>query len=106
MGANDGSVDHGIFVVGIGGQMLEYIFPYTPLRPTAQARMDYAKVAKALRQVAPRNTGAIAISTASTNRRLSLAGRPSLPFRPGNKPSMRCHWSSRNPYRFVLIQKR
>jgi hypothetical protein len=27
MGANDGAVEHRVFIIGIGGQMLKYPFP-------------------------------------------------------------------------------
>src|SRR3954464_9599740 len=35
-------------------------------------------------------------STASTNKRLSLAVTPTCPARPGSRPSIRSHWSSRS----------
>ena len=60
MGANNGGIDHRIFIVSIGGQMLEQLLPYITALPAAEARMNHAKIAKTLRQVAPRNTGAIA----------------------------------------------
>ena len=57
--AHDGAVDHRVFVVGIGREMLEDPLPDTGFRPAAEAPMTVAPLPKALRQVAPRDTGSI-----------------------------------------------
>jgi len=61
MGANNGRVDHGVFVVCIHGQMLEQFLPYALFGPAAEAGMHYAEVAEPLGQVTPWYPGAIAI---------------------------------------------
>ena len=61
MGAHDGRVDHGIFVIRVTGQMIEYFFPYAPSGPTAKPGMHHTKITKSFRQVTPRNPGSIAI---------------------------------------------
>ena len=59
MGPHDGAVDHRVFVVGIGGQMLEYAASDARFGPTAEAPVYILPVAKRLRQVSPRDAGAI-----------------------------------------------
>ena len=61
MGAYNGAVEHRIFVVGIGGEMLEDPCPDPRFRPTAEASMDLDRVAEAVRQVAPGNAGPVAV---------------------------------------------
>ena len=61
VGAHDGGIDHGVFVVGVFGQMLEDFFPYAARGPAAETRMHHAEIAKPLRQVAPRNPSPVAI---------------------------------------------
>ena len=41
-------------------------------------------------------------NTASTNSRLSFAVTPTVSSRPGKRPSIFSHWSSRNPYRLTI----
>ena len=61
MGAHDGGVDHGIFVVRGVCQMLEHSLPDAASGPAAESRMHHAKVAKSIPQVAPRNPSTIAL---------------------------------------------
>ena len=61
VGAYDGAVDHRIFVVGIDGQVLEEALPHPFLGPTAEPLVGVLPIAKPLRQVAPRDSGAVAI---------------------------------------------
>ena len=61
MGAHDGGVDHGIFVVRVVCQMLEHSLPDAASDPAAESRMHHAKVAKSIPQVAPRNPSTIAL---------------------------------------------
>src|SRR5215212_1410884 len=61
MGAHDGAVDHGILVVGVACEVLEDALPHTRLGPAAEAPMHLHAVAEALGQVAPGNTGPVAV---------------------------------------------
>ena len=87
MGANDGGVDHAVLVVRIPRQSLKNTLPYAALAPARVAGMHSTKVAKALRQVPPRNTCAVALEhgiheqtvvTRSRSRLASLAGQQVL----------------------------
>jgi hypothetical protein len=59
--SDDGAVDHRVFVVGVGGQVLEHALPHPVLGPTAEPTMGVLPVPEALRQVAPRNAGAVSV---------------------------------------------
>jgi len=72
--AHDGGIDHGIFVVGILGQMIEDGLPDTANSPPAEPRMRHTEVAEPFRQVAPWNPGTIAIQ-------YSLDKQPVVPGR-------------------------
>jgi len=61
MGTYNGRINHGVFVVGILGQMLKNPLPDAAPPPTAEARMHHPEIAEALRQIAPWNAGPIAI---------------------------------------------
>ena len=61
MRAHDGGVDHHVFAVVVAGQQLENALENPALRPSAETLMDNLPVAEALGQVAPGNTGAIAV---------------------------------------------
>ena len=61
MGAHDGAVNHRIFVVGVGGQMLEEALPHPFFGPAAEPLVGVLPVAKPFRQIAPRNSGAVAV---------------------------------------------
>jgi hypothetical protein len=61
VGPDDGAVDHRVFVVGIGGQMLEDLLPDPALGPAAEPAMGVLPIAESLRQIAPRDAGAVAI---------------------------------------------
>ena len=61
MGAHNGAVDHRIFVVGVGGEMLKYPLPHTAFGPTAEPQVDLCPVTEPLRQIAPRHPGTITI---------------------------------------------
>ena len=61
VGAHDGAVNHRIFVVGLGGQVLEEAVPHPFLGLAADWLVRVLPVAKPVRQVAPRNSGAVAI---------------------------------------------
>src|SRR5262249_37229185 len=56
MSAHDGGVDHHVFVVVITCQQLENTLENAALRPPIEALVDDLPIAKALREIAPRDT--------------------------------------------------
>jgi hypothetical protein len=61
MGSHNGAVDHRVFVVGIGGEVLEDPAPDARFGPPAKALVNVLPVAEAFRQVAPGYPGPVAI---------------------------------------------
>jgi hypothetical protein len=61
MRTHNGAVEHRVFVVGIGRQMLEDPLPDPGFGPPAEPPVHVFPVAETLRQIAPRDAGAIAI---------------------------------------------
>jgi len=61
MGANDAGVDHEVLVVAVLGQGVEDPLPDSRLRPPGVPAVDVLPAAETLRQVAPRNTGTVAV---------------------------------------------
>src|SRR5713101_1782937 len=61
MRPDNGAVDHGVFVVGISGQVLKNALPNPVLGPAAEAPMGVVPAPQSLWQVAPRNSGAVSI---------------------------------------------
>jgi hypothetical protein len=55
--AHDGGVDHHVFVVVITRQHGENTLENPAFRPSIEALIDNLPIAKALRQIAPRDTG-------------------------------------------------
>ena len=53
MRAHDGRIDHGVFVIGVLGQTLEYLLPDSAHRPSTESGMNHSKVSKTFRQVTP-----------------------------------------------------
>lgn len=84
MGAHDGAVDHGVFVIGIGRQKLEHPAPHPALGPSTEARVNRLPVTEALRQVAPGNAGAIALDHGIDKQPVVPGGHPDVtnPSRP------------------------
>ena len=76
MGAHDGAVDHGVFVIRIGRQKLEHPAPHPAPGPSTEARVNCLPVAEALRQVAPGCPGAGNQKIVSNVRRWSRGGLP------------------------------
>src|SRR4051794_2108668 len=74
MGTYDGAVDHRIFGVSVPGQALKDPLPDAGSGPAAEAAMDVLAVAKALRQVAPGDAGAIAVED-GINKQAVVRGR-------------------------------
>jgi len=61
VGTHDGAVNHRIFVVGLGGQVLEEALPHPFIGPAAEPPVGVLPIAKPFRQIAPRNSGAVAV---------------------------------------------
>ncbi len=61
MRPNDRAVDHRVFVIGIGGQMLEDLLPDAGLASAAERLGDWKNTHRRFRQITPRNSGAVAI---------------------------------------------
>jgi hypothetical protein len=91
MRSHDGAIDHGVFVVSIGGQHLEKLLPHPTLGPATVPRMHLLPIGKPRWQVPPGNARPIAIERASTNSRLSFAVTPTWPSRPGRRSLIRSH---------------
>jgi hypothetical protein len=79
VGSDDGAVDHRIFVVGIGGQAFEHALPNPVLGPAAEPPMCVLPAAKALGQVAPRNSSAIPIEHRFDKPTIVMGGRADAP---------------------------
>jgi hypothetical protein len=52
--AHNGAVDHGVFIVRIGRQNLEHLFPHAALGPAGKSGVKLDRVAEAFRQVSLR----------------------------------------------------
>jgi len=76
VGAHDGGIDHGVFVVRVAGQMLENSLPDTANGPSAESRMHHTEVAESLGKVAPRNPGTIAIENSLDKQTVVLRRTP------------------------------
>ena len=61
MGSDDGGVDHGVFIVGVLRQRLKNLPPRPVAAPACMPRVNGTEVSKPLRQVAPRDPGAVAV---------------------------------------------
>ncbi len=61
MSAHDGAVDHRVFIVRIGREMLKDPLPDSSFGPAAETPVHIVPVTKALRQVTPGNAGTVAI---------------------------------------------
>jgi hypothetical protein len=79
MGAHNGAIDHRVFIVGIGSQMLKDPLPDAGFRPTAEPGVYLLPITEALRQVAPWNAGTITIEHC-------LDEQPVIPRRYSNVP--------------------
>jgi hypothetical protein len=59
--ADDGGVDHHVFVIVIARQLLENALENPTLRPSTETLMDDLPITKALRQIAPRDASSISV---------------------------------------------
>ena len=55
MGADNRGINHGVFVVGVGRELLEHLLPHPAPTPAQVARMDHPKIPKPGGQVPPGN---------------------------------------------------
>jgi hypothetical protein len=76
MSLHDGAVDHRVFVVGIGGEMVEDPFPGAGFGPAAEAPVSVLPVAEAFRQIAPGNAGEVAIQHRFDEQAVICCGHP------------------------------
>jgi hypothetical protein len=95
--AHDGAVDHRVFVVGIGCEMLEDPLPDSGFSLAAEAQMDILPVAEAFRKVTSRDAGSIPVQHSLNEQPIFRRGYPDTPARPGNMSLIRSHGSSRSP---------
>ena len=61
MGADDGGVDHHVFLVVICRQHLENVLENTAFAPSPEAPVRRLPIAEPFRKIAPRDAGAVAI---------------------------------------------
>jgi hypothetical protein len=85
MCSHDGAVDHRVFVVGVGGEMLENPLPDTGLGPTGKPRVNVDRIAKPLRQVAPGNSSAIALEHGLDEQTVVSCRHPDMTFTAGQQ---------------------
>jgi len=78
MRPNDCAVDHRIFVIGVGGQMLEDLLSDASLGPAAEPSMGVFPVAKALGQITPGDAGAVPMEHGLDESAIVMGGRPDM----------------------------
>ena len=61
MGADNRGIDQGVFVGGVGREVLEHPRPHPAPTPAHMPRMNHAKIPKPSGEVAPGNPGPIAV---------------------------------------------
>jgi len=79
---NNGAVDHGVFVVGVDGQMLKDVLPHAGLGPAAEPSVRILPIAKALGQIAPGDSGAVSIHNRFDESAIVTGGYPDVPRLP------------------------
>jgi hypothetical protein len=83
MSPHNGAVDHGIFVVGIRGEMLKDLLPDAGAGPTGKARVNLDRIAEPLRQVAPGDASAIAVEHRLDKQTVVTCRHPDVAFTAG-----------------------
>ena len=103
VGANEGRVEHEVFVLLIRSERGEHALPDAGLRPTGEALVGPLILAVPFSgrspQCAPERSSH---KPALTNKRLSLAFRPGPVFLPASKLALRAHWTSVSSYRLTM----
>ncbi len=61
MGTHNGRVNHGVFVIRVVRERLEYPLPHSAFTLTPKARVDFPMVTKAGGQVTPRNPHTVTV---------------------------------------------
>ena len=59
MSADNGRINHGIFVVGVFRQRFEDTFPDSGFAPTGEASVNDTKISETFRKVSPWDSGPI-----------------------------------------------
>lgn len=72
-------------MIGIVGQVLEYLFPDAMFCPAAPAAMRVLPIAKTFRQIPPRHTRAIAIANRVHKKPMVKGGAANMSFASGQK---------------------
>jgi len=85
VGAHDRAVDHRVFVVGIGREVLEHALPHIRLGPAAEASMHRDAVTEALGQVAPWHTSAKTIKHGFDEQSVVERGHAHMALTPGKQ---------------------
>jgi len=83
--AHDGAVDHRVFVVGLGREMLKDPLPYAGFRPAAEPAVDIDRIAEAFRQVTPGDAGPVAVQHGVDEPAVIGGGRSDRTFSSGQK---------------------
>jgi hypothetical protein len=82
VGADNGAVDHRIFVVSVCGEMLKHPLPYPAFGPTAEPQVDFCPVAESLWQIAPWHSGTITVQHRLYEQPIVRRGHPDRAFAP------------------------
>src|SRR5215831_17265006 len=85
MSAHDGGVDHHVFVVVITRQQLENTLENAALRPPTEALVDDLPIAKALREIAPRDTSSKSEENRLDEQSVIRRGASHMAFAAGQK---------------------
>lgn len=80
MRAHDGAVDHGVFVVGIGREMLEDPLPNAGFGPAVVAAVHVLPVAEPLGQVAPGDACPVSVEHSFHEQAVIGRGDPNRAF--------------------------
>ena len=85
MGADNSGIQHHVLVVGIFRQRLENSFENAARAPPAQPLVRVLPIAKALRQIPPRNACAIAAENGLDKKTVVGCGSANMPLPPREK---------------------
>src|SRR5215831_14495617 len=88
-------LEHGVFVVGLAGEVLKHPFPHPGLRPATEPSVNVFPVTEAFREVTPRNSGTVAIEDRLDESAVVLSGDANMPDPP---------WQILDPLPLVVAQ--
>src|SRR5436190_9059461 len=83
MRPHDRAVDHGVLIISFARQHLKQLLPHPTLGPAREARMYLDRIAKAFRQVPPRDAGPITVNHRLHKQPIVLGCYPDMPFTSG-----------------------